>query len=355
MTARPVRVLLDTTFALRAPHSGTGIYLERLQQALAGCDDVTVLAVANRRRRASGGSDLRSLRNAADDADWVYRRLPQLARRHRADVIHHPLPALARSAGRAQVITVHDLAFWHDPGAFDPAFRAWAAWTHGHAARRADAVICVSDATRGDVQGRWRVPSGRITVAPHGPGQRLPGAPRGHPRHFLYVGDGEPRKNVPLLLAAYARYRAGAGPGVLGLVLAGSATGRGPGIVLEHDPDAARLATLHAEAAALVHPARHEGFGLTLLEAMSAGTPVLAVDGAAVREVCGDAAWCLSAPDAGELAAAMSALAGEPGRGLELARRGQTRANGFSWTRSARQHVTAYLAARSAYSSRRRR
>lgn len=74
-----------------------------------------MLAVANRRRRASGGSDLRSLGNALEDADWVQRKLPQLARRHRADLIHHPLPALARGAGRAQVITVHDLAFWHDP------------------------------------------------------------------------------------------------------------------------------------------------------------------------------------------------------------------------------------------------
>ncbi len=47
-----MRVLLDTTFALRAPHSGTGVYLERLREALANRDDVTVLAVANRRRRA---------------------------------------------------------------------------------------------------------------------------------------------------------------------------------------------------------------------------------------------------------------------------------------------------------------
>lgn len=79
-----------------------------------------MLAVANRRRRASGGSDLRSLGNALD-ADWVQWKLPQLARRHRADLIHHLLPALARSGGRAQGITVHDLAFWHDPGAFDQA------------------------------------------------------------------------------------------------------------------------------------------------------------------------------------------------------------------------------------------
>lgn len=352
---RPVRVLLDTTFALRAPHSGTGVYLERLQEALANRDDVTVLAVANRRRRASGGGGLPSLRNALGDADWLHRRLPRLARRHRADVIHHPLPAFAWAAGRAQAITVHDLAFMHHPDAFDPTFRAWAVWTHGHAARRADAVICVSDATRGDVRAQWRVPSAQITVAPHGPGQTLPVVPRTEPRHFLYVGDGEPRKNVPLLLAAYGRYRAGAGAGALQLVLAGSAIGRGPGVRLEPDPDAAQLANLHAGAVALVHPARHEGFGMTLLEAMAAGTPVVALDGAAVREVCGEAAWRLSAPDADALAAAMSALAGEPLRGLELARRGQARVSGFSWPRSARQHVTAYLAARSAYSSRRRR
>lgn len=51
MTIAPMRVLLDTKFTLRAPHSGTGIYLQRLQAALADRDDVTVLAVANRRRR----------------------------------------------------------------------------------------------------------------------------------------------------------------------------------------------------------------------------------------------------------------------------------------------------------------
>jgi glycosyltransferase involved in cell wall biosynthesis len=351
----PMRVLLDVTFAHRAPHSGTGIYLDRLQAALADRDEVTVLAVADRRRRAPGGGGAGSLRNALADADWVHRRLPRLADRHRADVIHHPLPALAREAGRAQVITVHDLAFLAHPEAFDRSFRAWAGWSHGHAARRADALICVSDATRAEVQARWGVATERLTVAPHGPGQALPAAPRTDPRHFLYVGDGEPRKNLPLLLAAYARYRSDAGPRALELVLAGAAAGDGPGVRLERDPGVQRLAALHAEAAALVHPARHEGFGLTLLEAMAVGTPVVALDGAAVREVCGDAAWLVPGPDPDVLARAMSALAADPGRRLAMARRGRSRVTRFSWARCAERHVTAYLAARAAYSSRRRR
>ena len=63
----------------------------------------------------------------------------------------------------------------------------------------------------------------------------------------------------------------------------------------EPRPAAARLAELLAGAAALVHPSRHEGFGLTLLEAMEAGVPVLAVANAGVREIVGDAALLTSA------------------------------------------------------------
>ena len=350
-----MRVLLDITFALLAPHSGTGIYLDRLQAALAERNEISVLAVANGSRRAPGRGGLRSVRNALADADWVQRRLPRLAARHHADVIHHPLPALAHDAGRAQAITVHDLAFLAHPGAFDPAFRAWAAWNHGRAARGADAVICVSNATRREAQALWDVSTHRITVAPHGPGQQLPPVSRTVPRHFLYVGDGEPRKNLPLLLTAYAHYRRETRSPALELVLAGGAVGHAPGVRLERDPNAQRLAVLHAQAAALVHPARHEGFGLTLLEAMAAGTPVLAIAGGAVTEVCGDAAWLLPGPDPGRLAAALGRLATDPTRRDQLTRAGHRRVADFSWERCAAAHAEAYARALAAYPSALRR
>src|SRR5690606_6739659 len=112
---------------------------------------------------------------------------------------------------------------------------------------------------------------------------------RGPARHLLYVGDAEPRKDLPTLLAAYARYRAAAAD-PLPLVLAGTASARAPGVRVVERPGPHELAGLYAHAAALVHPSRHEGFGLTVLEAVRAGAPVIAADVPAVREVAGGAA-----------------------------------------------------------------
>ena len=173
-----MRVLVDTTYALRGP-SGTATYLAGLVPAVreAGVD---VVEVANERRRPPGTG---SARNWLADTAWVQRELPRRARTLGADVVHHPLPAHARAAGTAQVITVHDLAFERLPEAFDRRYATWARRAHRAAARRADAVVCPTEATARDVRARWGVPAARVVVAPHGPGQRLPAvAPEPEPR-----------------------------------------------------------------------------------------------------------------------------------------------------------------------------
>jgi glycosyltransferase involved in cell wall biosynthesis len=338
-----LRVLIDTTFALRGP-SGTGVYLERLCAALreAGVD---VVEAANAARPAPGGGGLRSARNLAADRWWVEVELPARARAARAAVVHHPLPAVARVSSCPQVVTVHDVAFERVPERFDARFRAVARRAHRAAARRAAAVVCVSHTTARDVRSRWGVPRERIVVAPHGPGQEPDHRRRRRaPEHLLYVGDGEARKNLPFLLAGYRAYReAVADP--LPLVLAGTAEAEGPGIRVERRPEAERLADLYSAAAALVHPALYEGFGLTPLEAMSAGTPVLAVRNPGVSEVCGEAARYVDGHDARGLGAALAELAGDARARRDLSERGRRRAAEFSWRRSARAHVEAYTLA----------
>jgi glycosyltransferase involved in cell wall biosynthesis len=313
--------MIDTSFALRGP-SGTAVYGERLVAALRalGAD---VVEARNTRRPPPGGGGLRSARNLAVDRWWTAVELPRRARAARADVLHHVLPALApRAVAPAQVVTVHDLAFEKRPQDFDPRFARWARRAHRRAARGAGAVVAVSEATERDVRERWGVT--RVVVARHGPGQELD-VRRGEPRHFLYVGDDEPRKDVAALRAAHAAL----GPGAPPLVLAGAAGGR--------RVSAAELADLHAHAHALVHPSRDEGFGLTVLEALAAGTPVVARPCAAVREVAGDAAILTD-----DLAAGMrEALA----RGDELAAKGRERAARFSWEACARAHLDAYALA----------
>lgn len=338
-----MRVLIDTTFARRGP-SGTATYLKRLIPALRRMD-VDVVTAANQRRRPPAGGGIGSARNAAADAAWLHVELPAWARRVQADVVHHPLPAWSPAIRAAQVVTIHDLAFEHLPDAFDPRFRAWARVAHRLAAHRVGAVVCVSEATAADARALWRVPASRIVVARHGPGTEPDHAfdgPRAE-RFFLYVGDDEPRKNLDLLLVAHRRYREAGG--LLPLVLAGAARARGEAVEVVRTPDDAALAQLYAEAVALVHPALHEGFGLTVLEAMSAGAPVVAVGSPGVVEVGGDACRYVAPGDPDALAQALAAVEHDAGLRRDLALRGRRRAAEFSWARAARSHRDAYALA----------
>jgi glycosyltransferase involved in cell wall biosynthesis len=339
-----VRVVIDTTYARRAPQSGTGIYVERLLAAMSALDGVEVIPTDNPRRRSPAGGGWGSIRNLLADERWTQVELPRRAQADGADLIHHPLPAYAHASGLPQVVTVHDLAFEVLPDGFDPAFRRFAHLSHRAAALRARAVICVSHATAADVESLWGVRRERIVIAPHGPGQDLragslgPAAPNGY---FLYVGDDEPRKNLRGLLAAYRIYRDRT-LAPLDLVLAGSASAPDPGVRVERRPDGARLAGLYGGAAALVHCALHEGFGMTLLEAMAAGAPVLAAATPAVLEVCGDAARYADPRDPRAFAAAMAEIAVDAALRRDLGERGRRRAAEFSWTDSARIHLDAY-------------
>jgi glycosyltransferase involved in cell wall biosynthesis len=323
-----MRILIDRTYAERAPHSGTAVYLDRVIEAL-GSDAVPVW---NTRRRARGGGGARSVINLIADRWWEEIELPRLARAHGADVIHHPLPALTRWPRSARVvITVHDLAFERLPEMFDPRFRAFARRAHRASARLADAVICVSETTARDVRALWGVSDERIVVAQHGPGQVLPNVERtDRPEHFLYVGDAEPRKDLTTLLAAHERYRTLV-PDPLPLVQVG---GAGETVSPE------RLAGLYARAAALVHPSLYEGFGLTLLEAMGAGTPVIAARVAGAVEVCGEAAFWCEPRSVEQFAEAMARIGG--GGERELSEAGRRRVAAFSWAASAEAHRAAY-------------
>jgi glycosyltransferase involved in cell wall biosynthesis len=339
-----MRVLLDTTYARRSPFSGTAVYLERLAEALAAIEDVEVIQVADERRRPPAGGGPGSVRNLVRDAWWSEVELRRLARRVRADVIHHPLPARTRGARAPQVVTVMDLSFDRLPECFDRRFRAYAHKAHRAAALSAGAVICISHTTAADAAELWGVPGERIVVAPLGPGQRLGGA--GAERtHLLYVGDDEPRKNVAGLLEAYRLHREQV-PEALPLVLAGSATADGPGIAVERHPSRERLAELYAGAVALVHPSLYEGFGLVALEAMAAGAPVVAARAPGVEEVCADAARYADPRDPASLATAIGEVAASPELRRELAERGRRRVKEFSWERCARAHATAYSLAR---------
>jgi glycosyltransferase involved in cell wall biosynthesis len=214
---------------------------------------------------------------------------------------------------------------------------------HRSAAGRAAAVVCVSEATARDARALWAVSPERIVVARHGPGQ-VNGVVAEAPEHLLYVGDAEPRKNVAVLLAGYAEHRRRAAE-PLPLVLAGTARGDGPGVRVEPRPGPADLAELYRRAAALVLPSLHEGFGMTALEAMAAGVPVVAARAPGVTETCAEAARYFDPRDPDALAAALGEVTADAEVRERLVAAGLARAAAFSWEGSARAHLRAYTLA----------
>ena len=99
--------------------------------------------------------------------------------------------------------------------------------------------------------------------------------------------------------------------------------------------DDADLPGLYAGARAFVLPSRYEGFGLTCLEAMACGTPVVAADRAALPETCGDAALLVDPDDGAALTRAVRIAATDPAAREALRAAGLRRAAQFSWDRTA--------------------
>jgi glycosyltransferase involved in cell wall biosynthesis len=368
-----LRAGIDAT-PLLGPRTGIGHYVANLVAALAALPQPPELVLVpfswrgagelpraappappGRLRTASRRAPARLLRAAWARLDWP----PVEWLCGRVDVFHGTNftgPPARRAAG---VVTVHDLAYLRFPATVARASLAYARLVARSVAR--GSVVCTpTAAVAAEVADAYRLPPERVVVTPLGLGPAWHAAhppaaawlaERGLPRRYLlFAGSVEPRKGLPTLVAAYRELLA-AVPDTPPLVLAGPA-GWGQALDLSGLPGGAvrplgyqptaDLASLVAGAAVLAFPSLYEGFGLPPLEALACGTPVVAADVPALREVLGGHADLVPPGDAPALAAALAkALAGDGGGERERAAR-RAHAQAFTWERCALATLTAY-------------
>jgi len=273
-----------------------------------------------------------------------------------AHVLPLALPLARRTRG---VVTIHDLGYLAFPEHHTRAQRIALSLSTRWSVRVAQHVIAISAATRDALIRHLRVDPARISVVHHGVAPRFAQPPDAAARgritallgtapYLLCIGTVQPRKNLLRLIDALA-----AAPDAPRLVIAGrrgwlaepierraAALGIAGRVRFTGYLDDRDLPALYAGATAFVFPSLYEGFGMPVLEAMAAGTPVLTANTSALPEVAGDAALLIDPGDVAAIAAGLSQISHDTALRQRLSVAGRQRAATFSWERCAQHTLT---------------
>jgi glycosyltransferase involved in cell wall biosynthesis len=364
-----VTVALDVT-AIPTRLTGAGVYVARLVDALSQRNDVDLALVARRddAERWTGKGTVHAVAPSSRPARlaWEQSSAPKLARAIGATLWHGPHYTMPVRIDVPTVVTVHDLTFFDLPEVHErvkvPVFRRMIRL----AARRADALVCVSDRTATRLREVIPDVRARVEVIPHGVdhdrfrpsadaeadvvalagiGVRAP--------FLVHLGTIEPRKNVPGLVRAFARVRE-AHPD-LRLVLAGvpgwgtdevdrtiAAAGVGDAVDRLGYVDADVLPALLRSAAAVAYPAFDEGFGLPVLEGLACGALVVTSSGTVMEDVAAGAALLAKPGDDVALAGALLRALTDDGEAARLRAAGPGVAAAYTWEATAAAHAALY-------------
>jgi glycosyltransferase involved in cell wall biosynthesis len=342
-----VRLVVDCRYTRIGQHDGISRFTAGIVRELGARHPLTMLI-----------SDRRQL-ELLPDLPWqlvtspTSMREPLVARqvrKLRPDVVFSPMQTMG-SWGRdyALLLTLHDLIYYENrtpprnlPAPVRLLWRlyhlAW--WPQRVLLNRADAVVTVSDTTARLIR-EHRLTKRPVTVIPNAADELpVPQLPRERPsrNRLVYMGSYMPYKNVETLVRATGMLpdhelhlcsRIGDEERARLTRLAPEAR-----LVFHDGVTDVAYAELLADATALVHASRAEGFGIPLVEAMRVGTPVVVSDTPIFREIGGDAATYFDGDDAASLVRALGELE-QPGEWQRRSRAALERARAYTWAASA--------------------
>lgn len=303
---------------------------------------------------------------------WGY---PLSLRKHTADIFHivdhsdgHLIPWLKRS-GKTTIITCHDLINLVQPDLYHGlslapmiSLNTWR-WSVQRM-KAANHIVTVSSHTAGDVVKHLQVNPTSVTTVPNAVSASFQPLPPEEIVTFrqqhgissetfclLNVGSNNPRKNVSAVLEVMRALRADQKP--VHFWKAGSdfdaeqsqfieTHNLGEHVSYLGKLDDSELIKLYSAADALLAPSLYEGFGLTVLEAMACGTPVITSNTTSLPEVAGDAAILVAPNDIKAMVAGVSRLMQSPDFRQRLVEAGLSRVKTFTWVNTAKQIANVY-------------
>lgn len=371
----PLRIVADVR---RVRDFGIGTYIHGLLHALAAIDqsnDYILVALPGdqsaRGPFAGLPPNFRTVTYRKTDSYALnHLAFPLFLHRLRPSLVHIPLNQVPLLMREPYVVTIHDMSrLLFETGS---SLRLQARrFLLRRGLMRARRIMAVSEATRRDVHDTLGIPCDRIHLAYNAPNPDFfcpadPARARSILERYqvnypflLYAGNIRPQKNIPRLVEAFAvaRERLSRHPvyGDLRLVIIGDEISRYPSVrraVIQARVEKAvrflgfvpfeALRVFFESAALFVFPSLYEGFGLPPLEAMAAGTPVVAANVSSLPEVLGDAALLVNPENVFEIARGIQeALLDEDTRG-ELIAKGKAQAARYSWDRTAREVLDVY-------------
>lgn len=297
---------------------------------------------------------------------WEQRILPRLVREAKADVLFAPGYTAPLFPGVPAVVAIHDVSFAAHP--------EWFGWREGRrrrtltrlSAERAARVLTISEFSRREIVTHLGIPAGKIEVIyPAADSKGPPGATNdgtsaaraltARDNLILFVGSLFNRRHIPELIEGFAgltRTISNARLEIVGdnrtlphldidaLVAASGARDR---IALRSylpEPD---LAALFGRARAFVFLSEYEGFGLTPLEALSSGVPIVVLDTAVAREVYGAAALYVERPEPALIEAALTRVLTDQAERTRILTTGRDTLARYSWRRCAERVLEVLL------------
>ena len=327
---------------------GSGVYAHALLDALNQRDDVEIHVIG---ARVPGG---------LATARWIATGARKKTGEDGAAVLHSPAFLAPLNSDVPNVLTIHDLSAIQMPSGQALDWRMYNRFLLPRLARRATTIITPTEVTRQGVIGAFRIPFERVVVTPYGVDERffeLPPRPNPESPTPVIVFPGAPigRKNLDIVLRVMAAAPPQSALSKSRLEITGATAEDFPRYrqsIVEHGLvervawlgrlGFEEVAARYARADVLVYPSFLEGFGFPPLEAMAAGTPVVASNASCLPEVLGEAALLVDPNDDAAFATAVESVLTDPAVRRRLIAAGSAHARMFTWARCAELTAAVY-------------